>query len=313
MCRSKPVIVSTWSFGEIGNKAAWPLLEGGGSALDAVVTAANAVENDPRVDSVGLGGLPDEWGDVHLDSAVMTSPARWGSVLSVRHFQNPSSIARRLMERFGRAIRSGDGAEQFALAEGFSRCELLTESARNWWREVRDATLNAGEMPAIPFYDAGDGSLFLSAEERLWASHDTVGILALDSHGEIAAATSTSGTPFKPPGRIGDSAIPGHGLFVQPGVAAAAATGTGELISGYSATLRLVDWLSSMDMESALQKTMEMISSANPLEHEQAAFICITAEGEIGAASLRPGFRYCVTSAEGTRTVSPILTHFDDR
>src|SRR4051812_42711282 len=92
-----PVMLSTWSFGPVGNQPGMAVLNSGGSALDGCEVAAMAIENDPGINSVGVGGLPDADGFVSLDGCVMTDPDRCGSVAFIRNYANPVSIARRVM------------------------------------------------------------------------------------------------------------------------------------------------------------------------------------------------------------------------
>src|SRR5438045_1534890 len=115
----EPVILSTWSFGPVANGPGMAQLRTGGSALDAVVAGATAVEDDPTINSVGVGGLPDASGRVSLDGCVMTDPGRCGSVACLRRFANPCAIARRVMEKTIHVMLVGEGAEEFARREGF--------------------------------------------------------------------------------------------------------------------------------------------------------------------------------------------------
>src|ERR1041385_2892258 len=128
-----PIILSTWSFGTIANRAAWPILQAGGSALDAVEAACAAVDADLTVDSVGLGGKPDASGQVTLDGSIMLSPARCAGVAAIHDFLHPVSIARQVMERTPHKLLVGPSAELFAESCGFIRENLLTDSARQKW------------------------------------------------------------------------------------------------------------------------------------------------------------------------------------
>ena len=132
----EPIILSTWRFGQQANAAGWPLLIGQRpSALDAVEQACRAIEADPQVTSVGLGGYPDQSGEVTLDASIMLSPARCGSVCCVRRFLHPVSIARLVMEHSPHTMLAGDGAERFAAAHGEEPADLLTGPAREAWEK----------------------------------------------------------------------------------------------------------------------------------------------------------------------------------
>ena len=133
---SEPIILSTWSFGRRANAAGWPILASpNGSSLDAVEQACRAVESDLEVNSVGRGGCPDRSGEVSLDASIMQSPARCGSVCYVRRFEHPVSIARMVMERLQLVLLAGDGADRFAMRQGLTPSNLLTDGARAMWQK----------------------------------------------------------------------------------------------------------------------------------------------------------------------------------
>jgi N4-(beta-N-acetylglucosaminyl)-L-asparaginase len=295
------IILSTWSFGMIGNAAAWPVLASGGSAIEALETAINAVEIDPRVDSVGLGGLPDVRGKSVLDAAVMLSPRQWGSVIGVERYERPFSIARAVMNLTSRGIRIGDGAELVAEAIGMSATSPTNQAAVEWWARHHDPRQTSYMQPltGVPFRDVGDGRLF-PEDEVTWYGHDTVGVIVIDGEGRIAAGTSTSGTPLKAHGRVGDSAIIGHGLYTVPGVGAAVCTGTGELLSSVCAAYAAVRQLmKGAGVAAAIEDVMSDLQRAVVGGQEQAAVIVIDGNGEFAAGSLQPGFNVSVSSQKG--------------
>src|SRR5712671_81412 len=227
MARSFPIILSTWTFGQIANAAGWPVLMRGGKSIDAVEQACIAVESDPEVDSVGIGGTPDADGNITLDGSIMLSPEKSAGVACIRHYAHPVSIARKVMEKTPHKLLVGEGAEKFAATCGFKKEKLLTAEAIAWWKKWKaDPTRHS-------FHRTNRAN---REEARLrrkkTKSHDTVGVLSIDSSGVIAGACSTSGLAFKMPGRVGDSPIIGAGLYVDPTVGAAVATGTGELMLG---------------------------------------------------------------------------------
>src|SRR4051812_37229229 len=114
------IILSTWTFGQRANVAAWPTLSGGGNSLDAVEAACRDAESDLSNHTVGRGGWPDASGRVSLDASIMLSPSRRGAVAFIRHFEHPISIARRVMEKSEHVMLVGDGAEDFARTNGFA-------------------------------------------------------------------------------------------------------------------------------------------------------------------------------------------------
>lgn len=319
-----PLLAGTWSFARWCNDAAWPALAAGGSALDAAVGAVEVAELDQRVDSVGVGGIPDAAGRVTLDAAVMLSPQRWGSVLCLSEHARAAAIARRVMERFGRGIRAGHGADAFAAAEGFERVGadgLLTDRVREWLqkRRAEDATAGRSQRPTdvpslgVGILDTADGRLHLSAEEVRWGplhpGHDTVGVVALDRAGTLAACTSTSGMPLKPIGRIGDSAIPGHGLACEPGVGAVVATGAGELISSVSLSFLALEVLrKGGTARDAVRDCLARLDAAtHPGTLPQAALIVVTPSGIVATGALRPGYATAITRDGRTGLEAPDL------
>jgi len=185
------------------------VLESGGASLDAVTTAVRILENDPLFNA-GRGAALTRDGAAELDAAVMEgSTQRAGAVASVRHVRNPVDLARRVMEKSRHVLLVGAGAEEFALEEGL---ELVPNS----------------------YFRTAERLQQLESEQRgervsdLIPAHGTVGAVALDSKGDLAAATSTGGMTNKRQGRVGDSPIIGAGTYAKNGVCAVSATGHGE-------------------------------------------------------------------------------------
>jgi beta-aspartyl-peptidase (threonine type) len=189
----------------------YAVLARGGSALDAVATAVRTLEDDPAFNA-GRGAALTRDGAAELDAAIMDGrQMRAGAVASLRHVRNPIELARRVMEKSRHVLLVGPGAEEFALEEQFvlvpnsyfrtaERLEQLEAEQRG--QRVSDL------VPPAP--------------------HGTVGAVARDTHGNLAAATSTGGMTNKRPGRVGDSPIVGAGTYAKNGVCAVSATGHGE-------------------------------------------------------------------------------------
>src|SRR5436190_13746036 len=135
MPQTSPIILSTWTFGRIANAAGWPVLKRGGKSIDAVEQACIAVEADPEVDSVGIGGTPDADGNVTLDGSIMLSPQQSAGVACIRNYAHPVSIARKVMEKTSHKLLVGAGAEKFAASCGFKKEKLLTKEARDWFKK----------------------------------------------------------------------------------------------------------------------------------------------------------------------------------
>jgi N4-(beta-N-acetylglucosaminyl)-L-asparaginase len=295
-----PIVLSTWSFGQRANAAAWPHLAGdSASSLDAVEQACRACEADPRVMSVGLGGYPDQAGEVSLDASIMLSPSRCGAVCFVRRFMHPVSIARLVMEKTSHTMLAGDGAEQFAMLHGMTPTNLLTSQSRDAWQKW------LAERPAIGPIDRDAQDASAQAEDR--AAHDTIGVLAIDTSGQLAGACSTSGSAFKVPGRVGDSPIVGHGLYVDPSAGAAVATGLGELIMGVCGTFLAVEAMrrGSSPRDAAVEVLQRIIASYTLGKDEQVGIITLDRTGRWSSAALRTGYRTAVRTPERDELVEP--------
>jgi len=312
-----PLLLSTWSFARRGHDHAWPALSGGGTALDAVETVCRVIEADPEVDSVGFGGLPDAEGGMSLDACVMLGPGRIGGVAGVRRHLHVTTIARAVMERTSHALLVGEGADAFAERCGIEPADLLAPDAAEAWSRWRRAPADVDQSrdgSAIPRpVDVDGGRLFGPAAGTDPAGsgtlgpesgHDTVGTLAVDRAGVVAGACSTSGTPYKCPGRVGDSPIIGHGLYVEPGIGAATATGSGELITGVCGSFLAVEVLrrggSPID---AVTEVIARVVALGRVElelrpHHQVAVIALATDGRWATGALRPGFKAVIRTTE---------------
>jgi N4-(beta-N-acetylglucosaminyl)-L-asparaginase len=241
-------------------EAAYAFLKSGGDTLDAGVRVVKGPEDDPKDDSVGLGGLPNEEGVVELDACCMHGPTRRaGSVGGVRNIKNVSMVAKAVMEHTGHVMLVGEGAERFAVAMGFPRENLLTDRSRKiWmlWKEFNSDRDWWGPGIAAPQWQApAPGSkphadllrdridqlkqraadlgieqqFLLSAVRRvLFPPTGTIHCSVLNEKGEMSGITTTSGLAFKLPGRCGDSPIIGAGCYTDQDVGSAGATGSGE-------------------------------------------------------------------------------------
>jgi N4-(beta-N-acetylglucosaminyl)-L-asparaginase len=177
-----PIVVSTWNFGMQANEGAWNVLSKGGRALDAVEAGVKIPEADPKNQSVGYGGLPDRDGKVTLDACIMDEHGSCGSVGAIEHIMHPISVARLVMEKTPHVMLAGDGALQFALENGFTKEDLLTdESKAAWTAWLKDHNYKPKQFV-----------------------HDTIGMLAIDANGNMSGACTTSGIAFKYHGRVGD-------------------------------------------------------------------------------------------------------------
>jgi beta-aspartyl-peptidase (threonine type) len=208
-----------------GLAAGRQVLEQGGSALDAVEAAVRVMEEDPVFDA-GRGSCLNTDGSVEMDASIMDGrDLSAGAVAALRNFLHPTSVARRVMEETEHILLAGEGAVAFARSAGFEpvdSMELLTEREQERLRALRRD--HGFRTPHAFGAEREDGDVGGSTKRG------TVGAVARDCRGDIAAATSTGGTPKKIPGRVGDSALIGSGTFADNRAGGVSATGWGESI-----------------------------------------------------------------------------------
>lgn len=295
---TRPLVISTWAPNVKANAAAWEVLSKGGKALDAVERGVMVPEADPEDTSVGYGGLPDRDGRVTLDACIMDEWGNCGSVMCMEDVMHPVAVARLVMEKTPHVVLVGDGALQFALANGFKREKLLTANAEKVWKEWLLAS-KYDPMDTIKHMRKSTGQGTID-------NHDTIGMLALDASGNLSGACSTSGMAFKMHGRVGDSPIIGSGLFVDNEVGAATATGVGEEVIRICGSHTVVEAMrygkSPFEACRLAVERMYKLRRKN-IEDKQIGFIAINIAGEMGAYALREGFTYAYRSGDGIDVV----------
>ncbi len=208
------------------------ILLDGGSALDAVCSTVVALEDNP-IFNAGTGAVLNYDGVCELDACVMEGPGqRVGAVAALRGVKNPILVARRVMEETDHVMLAGDGAQRFARAMGFADHDSITPARLADWKDKREALGR----------EATDRTLRMRQflKDHPEYAGGTVGAVAVDSRGVLAAATSTGGMTLKLAGRVGDSPIPGAGNYASRH-AAASATGTGEFVLRLLTTRALAD------------------------------------------------------------------------
>ena len=212
--------------------AGYKLLEHGASAVDAVEAAVAAMEDDETFDA-GRGSFLTRDGRVQLDALLMNGAnLRTGGVACVEHLRNPIHAARLVLDHSPHVYFVGVGAERFAMQHGMpliDNTELIVSRERERLMAFQKAELEGAKDTTFSGPVLLDKAL-LDKEDPTTASHDTVGAVALDQHGNIAAGTSTGGTLSKAPGRVGDSSLIGCGCYADIHSAAVSLTGWGEPI-----------------------------------------------------------------------------------
>jgi len=331
------VVVNTWNFAD-ANRKAWEVLSTGGSALDAVEEGCTLCEDLQCDGTVGYGGSPDESGETTLDAMIMDgSSLDVGAVGCLRNIKSVMRVARKVLEHTYHTLLVGEKATQFAVRFGFKEESLSTPVSEKLWQDWRAndcqpnfwKNMNGSEKTCGPSDNKVRGSRGsdklrgdenenevseISGEEKRefqtdwrqengrvkWSSmnHDTIGMLALDRTGLLAAGTSTNGAKFKIAGRVGDSPIPGAGAYADSDVGAAAATGDGDVMMRILPSLLAVESMRRGETPSnAAQEVISRIAGKYP--DFVGAVVTMNRQGEVGAACHGiPTFHYAVAREE---------------
>lgn len=278
--QTKPIVISTWNHGLDANKAAWKVLNKGGSALDAVEQGVRVIESDPENTSVGLGGRPDREGVVSLDACIMDHKSNCGAVAYLQNIENPISVARKVMEDTPHVMLAGDGALQFAKEKGFEEKNLLTKDSERAWKKWLE------ESKYEPVINV--------------ENHDTIGMLAIDAEGNISGSCTTSGMAYKMHGRVGDSPIIGAGLFVDNEVGGCCATGMGEAIIRIAGSSIVVEMMrnGAHPQDACDEAVRRIMAKHTDLENLQCGFLALDKNGNVGASSVYAGFDYALKTKD---------------
>jgi beta-aspartyl-peptidase (threonine type) len=259
------------------------VLNDGGSALDAVELAVRTLEDCPYTDA-GRGSYPTAAGDIEMDAMIMDGRTLYfGAVGAVGRIHNPISLARQVMIETEHAFLVGPGAEAFADRIGFPRCEtadLLVVGEEEHDQAQPDPAGYGGRGPAVE-----PGSM------------GTVGAVAIDSNGNVAAGTSTGGVMHQLPGRIGDSPLVGCGAYADNYSAACSATGVGETLMRVVISKQVCDFVASglsaaAACDAAIRLLEERVSGVGGV-------IAIDARGGVGFARNTVGMPYALAIGDG--------------
>jgi L-asparaginase / beta-aspartyl-peptidase len=235
------------------------VLTEGGTALDAVEAAVIVLENCPIFDA-GRGSYPNAEGDIEMDALIMDGRSLdMGAIAAVQHVRNPISLARRVMTDCEHNFLVGAGAEAFADSINFPRCAI-------------------GDL----LVDPPQKSLSLESSNSRPALGDTVGAVALDVNGNVAAATSTGGTANKLPGRIGDSPLVGSGAYADNWIAGVSATGYGEALMRVVISKRVCDFIGNgLSAKAACEAAIRVLEERTGGE---GGVIAVDIRGQVGYA-----------------------------
>jgi beta-aspartyl-peptidase (threonine type) len=273
--------------------AGWSVLNGGGSAIDAIEAAIVVLENDPVFDA-GFGSHLNLDGKVECDAIVMDGASlRAGAAAALQRIRNPIRLARKILETCPHMMLVADGAERYAKANGISLCdnkELISPAEWAAWQQCKK--------------DAH------AAEHHRGHEQGTVGAVAIDSAGALFAATSTGGTCCKLPGRVGDSPLIGCGCYADAEAGGVSSTGYGEAIMKVVMAKSAVDRLRGAGESTSATKTVNSSSQAMQVAEQTiaelarrtkatAGLILLDREGNPGFAFNTPRMAYGYVAADG--------------
>ncbi|XP_053989075.1 N(4)-(Beta-N-acetylglucosaminyl)-L-asparaginase-like [Hylaeus anthracinus] len=292
---SVPLVVITWDYQDATQKAWDVLYNQKRSALDAIEESCSLCEQQRCRKTVGYGGSPDESGETTLDALIMDGVTMdVGGVGLLRNIKNAISVARKVLENTKHSLLGGELAAQFALEMGFKEESLQTEESKkmwldwkknncqpNFWKNVApDPKKSCGPYRSVNTMNNNieEHESYVNEE-----NHDTIGVIAIDSKGHIAAGTSTNGARNKIPGRIGDSPIAGAGAYADQKVGAAAGTGEGDIMMRF-----LPSFLAVEEMRRGASPTEAATTAIRRIAEHYPTFtgavIALNKEGEYGAA-----------------------------
>lgn len=309
-------VVVTSANGLEAAKAARQALIQGYDPIDAAIAGVNIPELDPNDMTVGYGGIPNEECVVQLDACVMDGRTmRAGAVGALEGVKTPSKVAKLVMERTDRVFLVGAGARKFATAHGFPVEDLLTDKTRKiwlYWKERLSDTddwieaASEAEDPAIKEFIRKYGN----ADFR---PQGTIHMSVRSANGDFGGVTSTSGLFFKIPGRVGDSAVVGAGIYSENGVGSCGSTGRGEANLVTCGSHTVVEFLrQGKSPEEACILALKRIDEKTHKvpRHRDAkgrpkfnvAFYCVDASGRTASAAIWSGVKYVVGDKDGVTT-----------
>jgi N4-(beta-N-acetylglucosaminyl)-L-asparaginase len=329
----RPVIISaangydTDQDGKQGLRVAYDMLVKGADPLDAIVAGVQIVELNPKDQSVGLGGLPNEEGVVQLDASCMHGPSkRAGAVGCLEDIATPAAVAKAVMDHTDHIFLVGAGAKKFAKEMGFKEQNLLTEQSRADWMRWKaklnssDNWLDPVDPPRKP--PTPNGASRPDETERFTGAHlyydangvpytyGTINMNAVTATGDIASVTTTSGLSWKIPGRVGDSPILGAGQYCDNDVGAAGSTGRGEANIKVCGAFLAVEFMrQGMTPEQSLMKVMERVIAMTEKRllnekgrpYFQLQYYAVNKKGDYAGACAYEGSEFAVADAKGVR------------
>jgi len=264
----------------------WAVLERGGSALEACEAAILELEDEPVFDA-GTGSHLNRDGRVQCDAILMDGATlKAGAIAGVERLRNPVKVARLVLERSEHMMLVGPGAEQFAVEMGVPLCNpselVIAREVELWYKNKHETDVSRGHF-------TGDAQL------------GTVGAVALDARGSLAAGTSTGGTACKYPGRVGDSSLIGCGCYADNRSGAVSATGYGEAIMKVVMAKAASDFLAAgLAPQAAAEKAVALLAQRTD---GKGGLILLDPAGGVGAAFSTPHMAYAFRTSDSAPTI----------
>lgn len=270
-------VIGTWEFSYDAVVVCGKHLMSGGDSLSACENGINVVENDPATGQyfVGRGGFPNADGHLQMDAAIMKGKdTSFGAVAALEGISTPISVARKVLEESPHSFLVGDGAKKFAISHGFtieSEDKLQTKLSMESYKKFLSDQHQTEQTQSI------------SSE----SGHDTLGLIAVDRAGDIVAGVSTSGMMFKHAGRVGDSPLPGCGLYADNLAGAACCTGDGDKILRFCPSFHVIQLMKQGSSPSQACKHViaEITERMGDQNMFQIGIIAMDMEGHTGACS----------------------------
>jgi len=257
------------------------ILVGGGSALDAVEAAVVCLE-DNEVFNAGKGSTLTIDRRIEMEASIMDGKTlRAGAVGLLKDVKNPVKLARIVMEKTDHVFLVSEGAEKLAEIFSLERVNLITELRLKYWENLREKLLKGEVNHMLKLYK------LLEEHPNLFV-YETVGAVALDEQGNVAAATSTGGMTLKLPGRIGDSPLIGCGTYADNEAGACSATGIGEVAIRLVLAKTVCDYMRKMDAQEAVEAAIKLVNKRIANQANLMGLIAVDKNGNVGAAHNSP-------------------------
>lgn len=280
-------------------KTGFDILKNGGSAIDGVTEAVAVMEDDGSFNA-GYGSSLNIEGNVEMEASVMDGKTlQAGAAGLLKDVKNPVRLARIIMENTDHVFVVGEGAEKLARIFNLERRNPITEHRMKYYKQQKKALLEGKfELPKLLNLIKNNPEMF---------KLDTVGAVALDKEGNVAAATSTGGFPLKIPGRIGDSPSIGCGTYADNQAGACSATGVGEIAIRLVLAKTVCAYMESgREAQAAVETAIKLVNKKIPLAYNHIGLIAVDVKGRIGAAHNSPNLCWAYITLERPEPVASL-------